>query len=179
MVFWVVTPDGLKWSGQAWFLSLNCSTALEMMLTCLCRLLLLLLFFLNCLTCLWKTQTDVNIHFNCLFAKSQPVLLKKKADPLPPNYLTTLSHDRRPISRFIYKPWGKILFLSHFIQKISLQKETLGNTSNAHCLVVLIMQFFFLIMAASIMLYNSCRPSGPKWLHLLTKQTIHTITWTV
>lgn len=49
-----------------------------------------------------KTKT-----FNCLFANSKPVLLKKWADPLPPHSLTTLSHDRRPVSRFYVPPWRK------------------------------------------------------------------------
>lgn len=104
--------------------------------------------------------------------------LKRRLIPYP-DYLTTLSHDRRPVSRFYLQPLRKNPLSVSLHTEDEFAKETLGNTSNAHCLVVLIMQFFFSIMAASIMLYHSCRPSGPNGLHLLTKQTIHTITRTV
>ena len=117
-------------------------------------------FFFNILFDLSLKSPEKTRTFNCLFVKSKPVLLKKLADPLPPNYLITLSHDRKPVSRFYLQPLRKNP-LFHFMQKISLQKETLGSTSDVLCLVVLIMQFFFLIMAASIMLYHSCRPSCP------------------
>ena len=90
--------------------------------------------------------------FNHLLAKSRPVLFKKLADQWPFNYV------RRPKLR--QKACQQILFTIleekscccfHFIQKINLQKEIFGSASDVPCLVMLIMQFFFLMMVASIL----------------------------
>lgn len=78
--------------------------------------------------------------FNCLLTKSRPKFFKKLADLLLPNYLTTLGPDRRPVSKFYLQPLRKISSCCfHFIQKISLQKETVDSTSDAGCLPVLLM----------------------------------------
>ena len=107
--------------------------------------------------------------FNRLLAKSRPVLFKKLAVPLPSNYLTVPKPQQKACQHILFTTLEeKSSWCFHFIQKIRLQKEIFGSTSDVHCLV---MQFFFLIMVASIMLYHSCRPSDPNWLYLLTEQT--------
>lgn len=164
--FGVVTPGRFMWSGQVWFSLLSCSTALEMLLT-FSGLVKKKKKHLQVVS--EKPQEDKSIQL--LLSKSRPMCFKKLADHLPSNYLMTPKPRQKACQQIVFATLEeKSSCCFHFTQKISLQKEIIGSTSDAHCLVVLIMQFFFLIMAPSIMLYHSCRPPCPNW-YLLTEQT--------
>lgn len=98
--FGMVTPDGLMWPGQAWFILLSCSTALEMLLT------FSGLLKKTCVTCVWKSPRGRKYSTVYLLSRGQ-CSLKSWLFPYPLITLQCLSHNRRHVSTFYLHPLRK------------------------------------------------------------------------